>query len=847
MSLNFYADEALTLRVTSASPKRFLFPAKGNTKKSQLWLGDPYTSLCTVQANPGDNVVNLADTSEFLSASQIAATSGGVGTAVSGTNTFTYTGKSQSQLTGVVGIISAILVEDKVYPKVVYKGVGGANIEMFPTGSDLLNFGIRVAIGSTLVLGFPGLPAIFPVNHIDIGVANAIKVYLSVQVPAGIDQEFIQLALQCNNLFKRDSADTTVFSSSEGTIGPFGNMYAYRHDESLAIPIRILPVNRRVLPDTPGFIVGEYRWRGDLDRNATALVPTRWDADPNLVGFEKFIAGIGDQDDLTPEDLVQVEDSVRIELHRGEYFTGANRYYFPADLNLEFLQSSSAAANLDGTVTLHLQNTPREESPIFIGTYILDNQQYYEKSIEYKYVATLFEPDGITLRTDLPERYFTLNRRTNTVTLNKSTGHPFMFLGPVTGQSLDYFDLPVYPVDNIDVIYIDQGANAPPIYATAWTFDREQGTVQVPSIPGALAGQPLFAICAPAVAVLYDSGPDETREIDTIDFNPAFSGLAGGFFYLQHRRQKPASLVLSCDKPRIPIPATQASIIGLVAFGPVYFENDFALLKVTAFGPVAGETIPNAKLDVVVDSSTFSGTLNYRDPLIETVSVITGGDGTANLIFIPKGGFGVWIPTIPASGGLGGLATTSITDDTLVLPADIPLGQIWNPQEGWLVTTYTVIDNDPLFGMIGGDPALGEVPWQTIGTPGAPNYKTNGERDAWRTGNVSVGNLILPIDAKDSSGRSYTNSLFNGNVRSLIYDESVPVNTSLVTNIGAYFLTFVQRVLVKMKLENSNLFSNSILLQMDTPNLIVENPWLVLDDSIQGRLDQFRLGYVRRS
>ena len=185
---------------------------------------------------------------------------------------------------------------------------------------------------------------------------------------------------------------------------------------------------------------------------------------------------------------------------------------------------------------------------------------------------------------------------------------------------------------------------------------------------------------------------------------------------------------MSCDKPIIPIPATSTSIIGLIAYGPVYFTNDYALLKVTAYG-LSGQPVPNAELNVVVDPSTFTGTINYQDPLTTTVTAITGGDGTANLVFLPTGGFGVWIPTIAASGGLGGVATTNITDDTLVLPADVQLGQIWNSQEGWLVTTYTVANNDPLFGMVGGDPSLGEIVWQTIGTPGASNYQTNGEID----------------------------------------------------------------------------------------------------------------------
>lgn len=840
MALNFYADAGLTLPISAASPKRFLLPAKGGLKLSQLWLGDPYVSFCTVQANSGASVITLSDTGEFLTTSQIAATSTGTATATSGTNTFTYTGKTQSTLTGVSGITTNILVGDKVLPKVFYKGVGGANISMFPAGTDVQNFGLRVAVGSTSILGFPGLPAIFTEIQIQNGVANAIEMFLSIQVPAGVDKEFTNISVQCNNLYKRDAADTTVFSTTEGTYGPQATLYAYRHDQGLSTPIRILPANRQVQANTPGFIVGKYRWRGADNRNATALVPTHWDIDPNVVGFEKFIAGIGDQNDLEPIQLQEVQDSIFMQLQRGTYFTGANGYYLPADWNLEFLQSSLAAANQDGSVTLTLQKTPRPLAPIFVGTYILDNQGYYEKSLEYKYVGTLLNPNG-TARTDLPSHYYTLDRRTKKVTLNTSMGHPLVFLGLLSGQSVDYFDIPVYPVDNIDTIYVARGSSALPLFATTWTFNREQGTVQVPAIPGALANEPIFAFCSPAVAVLYDSGPDEVRTISTVDFNPAFSGLASGYFYLQHRRQKPTSLVLSCDKPRIDIPATQASIIGLVAYGPVFFENDYALLKVTAFGAANGETIPNAKLDVVVDPQTFSGTLNYQDPLSSPVSVITGGDGTANLIFIPKGGFGVWIPIAAASGSLAGVTTTNIANDSLVLPDGVPIGQIWNVQEGWLVTTYNVKNDDPLFGKVGGDPTLGEIVWATTGTPGTDTYRTNGERNAWTIGDTSYGNLILPIDAFDAAGHSYTSSSFSGTVKKLVYATALEAHA----NIGSYFVTFVQRVLIKMQLDGANLFSNSILLEMQVPGLIVENPWLILNDQVQGLLDQFRLGYTQ--
>lgn len=850
MSLNFYCDSALTLQATQASPKRFLSPGKGSTSYSQLWLGDSYTSKCSVQANSGDTSISLIDTGEFFNAAQIATMSAGKATAVSGSQSFTYTGKTQSSLTGVLGITSTIHVNDIVYPKVIYESSGTSNIEIFPNGADFNNYRLQLAVGATPVLGFPGLPAIFPETSIATGVNNAVEVFVSLTIPAGIDQEFTNFGIQCSNLYKRDIADSTAISNTEAGYSPTGYMYGYRHDQGLPIPLRVLPVNRKVSADSPGFIVGQYRWRGDNNRNATALVPTSWDQDPNIIGLGDYVAGIGDLDDLEPVQLVQDNNSIRMQVEKGEYFTGANRYYLPANPVLEFLPCGQASANSNGTVTLQLSQVPRSDgAPIFIGTYVLDNQQYYEKSIEYLFQATLVNPDG-SLRTDLPQYYYTINRANNTITLNKPLSNVIMFLGGTTGLAQDYYDVPIYPVDNIALVYIDRGANAPKLYATIWDFDRENGTIVVPVIPGALSNQSVFSIGTPAVAVLYDTGPDNVFQVETVDFNPAFSGLASGYFYLQHRIQAPTSLVLSCDKPLIPIPATQASIIGLIAYGPVYYTNDYALLSVTAYGPLNGETVPNAVLNVIVDSSTFTGTINNQNPLTEPVTVITGGDGTANMIFIPAGGYGVYIPTSNAAGtngawALGGVTTTHTSDDTLILPQDIALSQIWDVREGWLVTTYTIANNDPLFGMVGANPALGQIPFITTGTPGAPNYHTNGEIDAWRQGGTSQGALVLPIDALDVNGNSYTNSSFNGSVRQLVYATSVPINIGSLNTIGAYFITFIQRVLIRMQLENSNVFSNSILIQMAQPNLIVDDPWLILNDSIQGLLNQYRLGYIQ--
>jgi hypothetical protein len=408
------------------------------------------------------------------------------------------------------------------------------------------------------------------------------------------------------------------------------------------------------------------------------------------------------------------------------------------------------------------------------------------------------------------------------------------------------------------------GSVIPRVYSTNFVFDREQGTLQIKapsgagvSIPGALSGESVYAVVDPAVAVLYETGSDDTRQLTEVDVNPAFSGLAGGFLYLQHRRQKPNSLVLSCDKPRIDIPASISSIIGLVAYGPVFFEGDYALLICTAYGKIPGEVIPNAKLQVVVDN-TFTGLLNYQDPLNETVEVVTGGDGTANLIFIPKAGFGAYVPTVSASGSLAGRATTHIANDTLVLPTAIPIEQIHNAQEGWLATTYFVRNNNPLFGMVGADPTLGEIVFATQGTVGTSAYKTNGMREPWRLSSGGL-DLIRPIEALDANGVNYTGGGFLGTVKKLVFSTAVPLDGT----VGAYFVSFIQRVTIKMQLENSDIFSNSILLEMAVPDVIIEDPWLYVDGKVtlppvysgptlitpgtstNGLVNQFRLGYVR--
>ena len=103
---------------------------------------------------------------------------------------------------------------------------------------------------------------------------------------------------------------------------------------------------------------------------------------------------------------------------------------------------------------------------------------------------------------------------------------------------------------------------------------------------------------------------------------------------------------------------------------------------------------------------------------------------------------------------------------------------------------------------------------------------------------LNSSNLIRPVHALDSAGRDYTDSLFNGDVIKLVYGQTLPT----VSTIGAYFITFTQRVLIKVQAVDSNVVSNSILIEMAPAPLISNNVWLILNDQINGILNQYRLG-----
>ena len=814
--LSFFLDSALTIPASSSVPKKFLVPLAGMTKSTTVYLGDPYQTFLSLPAAIAATTLTVDDVSEFLAA----------GKASVGTQTVTYTSIVDNQLSGVTGLTAAATAGTVVRPMKTW--VGGPQNVIYSSGGDLATVNVAMRVTGSASFNFPGMPLILPSSNIVNG-GTPLSIDVQVTVAAGALAVFSNWNINTSAFFPQTTGSLSAPLSTAAGFKAIMAGYVLRQDQQLTQVERLLPVNRSIASALPGFLWGKYRWRDQSQINENSIVPSNWGIDPFSVGAEKFIAGIGAKDDLEPIGITQVNDSIHLQVNRGHYFTGINGYYLPGTPQLDFLPSSST--------TLNLTKTPQQTIPIFVGTYQLDTQGYYEKATEYRYQTAAAVARG----TNLPALYYTLNRSTNTITLNKPMATQAMYLGPITGQPTDYFNPPIYPVGQVDQVYVQAAAGATPVIATNWTYDPDLGTITIAapsgvgvSVPGTFQGMAVFAMCTPALAVLYDTAAAESLTVSSVDLNPAFAGLSSGYVYLAQTRQEAESLVLSCDKPLIPVPATLSSIIGLIAYGPVYFNGDFALLQVTAYSGVAGEVIPNAVLKVVVDPLTFTGLINYVDPLTTPIEVTTGADGIANLIFTPSPNYGLYIPVAAASGSLAGLATTTLSDDTVVLPEPVPISQLWNATDGWLASLYLVFNNNPVYGKVGANTAAGEVLFTTSGVAGSPTYKTNGALSPWLTS----ADVLTPIQALDSLGNNYTSGSFSGNVVRLVYGQTIPS----ANPVAALFLSFLQRTVIQMQEVGSNVVSNSIMLQMQMSPQINDDIYLILNDAIDGILNQYRLG-----
>ena len=150
----------------------------------------------------------------------------------------------------------------------------------------------------------------------------------------------------------------------------------------------------------------------------------------------------------------------------------------------------------------------------------------------------------------------------------------------------------------------------------------------------------VFAEYTPGLVIYYDKGAEQ-RLIEEVELNPAFAGLASGVVYLQHKIWQPKALVLQVDKARVPYTVNTENPEH-IEFGPV-FQDDYAVITVTAFGSNERELIAGARLRVSPKLDTWDGAVNYADPSIRHVWVTTGADGSASLVYTPGRSYGYYI------------------------------------------------------------------------------------------------------------------------------------------------------------------------------------------------------------
>lgn len=653
--LTWFKDAALTLPITAITPKWASIPLKGGVKQTSVWLGDAYTSLVAQPVGIGDTTIFLTQTDEFAQ----------TGTIVIGSEQITYTGVTSAPGASLTGCTrgangttaAAYTVGTTVFPITTY--TGGSNIIIGVGGMLAGPVGLGLGLPNQN-FGPPGVPLLLPTDSVISGIANAIQINLQFTTGIGVEMEYTNLSVTTISL-TRPGDTTSGFASI--VVQPAAVLYVEQRDQGLVQHMRLLPLNRQVNANLPGFEWGEYRWRDNTTENAQTVVPTKWDIDTSLIA-QDFIGGvgsIGETNDLQPIDLEEVESSIFLRAQRGQYFTGVKRYYLPSDnFNLEFLPCYPGLPN-----TYQLLAPPKSQTPVFVGNWRVDSQGFYEYSLNARYTfGPNFDMGG-------PNPQFTVDRVTGILTVSNSVQIPqaTILMGVLSGALTEVFDMPIYPVDKIVHLYVGNPIIAIPTY----TFDRENGTLQFPKTPGTSGGQPLFAVVDAAIAVLYEIDTGSTVEIQntnvpdeevllqntrllTPDLNPAFSGLSNGYVYLQHRVLKPVGVILSADKPQIAIPPTLSTIIGLIAYGPVFYNGDHSLLTAKAVGSLPNEAIPGARLEVIpgglneitgqpLQNYPFRGLINGLDPNTNDIVVTTGGDGIANLVFQPEPNFGFYIPT----------------------------------------------------------------------------------------------------------------------------------------------------------------------------------------------------------
>jgi hypothetical protein len=145
--------------------------------------------------------------------------------------------------------------------------------------------------------------------------------------------------------------------------------------------------------------------------------------------------------------------------------------------------------------------------------------------------------------------------------------------------------------------------------------------------------------------------------------------------------------------------------------------------------------------------------------------------------------------------------------------------------------------------------ATGDVTIQTGDTIIVANATSPSLDGTWTVDTVYLNTpsgcttLTYETDAADlHSTPQFTGTLndtsqgFNGNVVQIVFNKTLP--NTVQGFVQAYLFQFLEREIIQMQVVGTNIYSNSIMLQMQPPNQLINNPYLVLSTA-QGSVPDY--------
>jgi hypothetical protein len=481
----------------------------------------------------------------------------------------------------------------------------------------------------------------------------------------------------------------------------------------------------------------DRQWTTDEQENQAAVLPTLYDSKKLGLTPDFFQSGIGQGDDLK---IIEIEEA-RLDgreiwtakVRHGEYFNRQNRRYLYSDDSV--IQYIDPLENESDRNTLQLDYKLKETVPISIETYKrdidTDNFKVYS-SIDPKLQFTgKLDSDGNELPTlengailwdnvdtdrweavvmyDLEPEKIIFNKD-----FNEQIGRELTFFAERNilermGETNDgvasvvfrtkYFpilrddSLHVYIVDETNGTFIEwtrvnSFKNSSPT-DTHYVVDRDLGWITFgDNVYGAIP--PLFRSVYITYTLTYKieyeaDGTADTILVQDINLNPTSNSTSNGFIFLTETKINIGSIILNTNES--PFPGLDN------VYGPITMGNDYGVLTATVLDTV-NEPIPDIEVTFRIENLPVIGNLNG---LGATVTATTNSRGQAVVFY-----------NAPSVMEELGYYAVNLEDENKTLVLDNVDANLIDTQQIYL---FQVRKDDPLFGKVGADVSIGEIPF----------------------------------------------------------------------------------------------------------------------------------------